>query len=227
MNNNTASPSPSTGAKPWNDRNHVEFEGRVGVKPVLRITKTNPVASTTLYVTNEYDSGNERKKKTTRIPVIFYGETGKAFAKPWAAAIASRSKGSSRKTSGRMESPSRTEAASKWWPSRTNSCGRRQGKPRTPHGIPIGVARTLRRQADGSTVHPLPAGTIAGRCRWTLSALRSLRGKSLSRQARGRKGLTSAPLLGQKAGIELKRRSWWDSVGDRLRYDRSRNGITL
>ena len=80
MNNNTASPSPSTGAKPWNDRNHVEFEGRVGVKPVLRITKTNPVASTTLYVTNEYDSGNERKKKTTRIPVIFYGETGKAFA---------------------------------------------------------------------------------------------------------------------------------------------------
>ena len=80
MNNNTASPSPSTGAKPWNDRNHVEFEGRVGVKPVLRITKTNPVASTTLYVTNEYDSGNERKKKTTRIPVILYGETGKAFA---------------------------------------------------------------------------------------------------------------------------------------------------
>ena len=77
-NNNTA--SPSTGTKPWNDRNHVEFEGRVGVTPELRITKTNPVASTTLYVTNEYDSGSERKKKTTRIPVIFYGETGKAFA---------------------------------------------------------------------------------------------------------------------------------------------------
>ena len=74
----TPSPSPST--KPWNDRNHVEFEGRVGVTPELRITKKNPVASTTLYVTNEYDSGSERKKKTTRIPVIFYGETGKAFA---------------------------------------------------------------------------------------------------------------------------------------------------
>lgn len=74
------SPSTSTGTKPWNDRNHVEFEGRVGVKPELRITKTNPVASTTLYVTNEYDSGNERKKKTTRIPVILYGEAGKAFA---------------------------------------------------------------------------------------------------------------------------------------------------
>jgi len=40
------------------------------VKPELRITKSSPVASTTLYVTNEYDSGNERKKKTTRIPVI-------------------------------------------------------------------------------------------------------------------------------------------------------------
>ena len=78
MNNNTA--SPSTGTTPWNDRNHVEFEGRVGVKPELRITKTNSVASTTLYVTNEYDSGNERKKKTTRIPVILYGETGKTFA---------------------------------------------------------------------------------------------------------------------------------------------------
>lgn len=70
----------STGTKPWNDRNHVEFEGRVGVNPELRITKTSPVASTTLYVTNEYDTGNERKKKTTRIPVILYGETGKAFA---------------------------------------------------------------------------------------------------------------------------------------------------
>jgi len=73
-------PSTSTSTKPWNDRNHVEFEGRVGVKPELRITKKNPVASTTLYVTNEYDSGNERKKNTTRIPVILYGEAGKAFA---------------------------------------------------------------------------------------------------------------------------------------------------
>jgi single stranded DNA-binding protein len=72
--------STSTSNKPWNDRNHVEFEGRVGVKPELRITKKNPVASTTLYVSNEYDSGNERKKNTTRIPVILYGETGKAFA---------------------------------------------------------------------------------------------------------------------------------------------------
>jgi len=72
--------STSTSNKPWNDRNPVECEGRVGVKPELRITKTNPVASTTLYVTNEYDSGNERKKNTTRIPVIMYGETGKAFA---------------------------------------------------------------------------------------------------------------------------------------------------
>jgi len=76
----STTPSTSTSSKPWNDRNHVEFEGRVGVKPELRITKTNPVASTTLYVTNEYDSGNERKKNTTRIPVILYGETGKAFA---------------------------------------------------------------------------------------------------------------------------------------------------
>ena len=76
-----STPAPtSTGRKPWNDRNHVEFEGRIGVKPELRITKSNPVASTTLYVTNEYDSGNERKKKTTRIPVILYGEAGKAFA---------------------------------------------------------------------------------------------------------------------------------------------------
>jgi len=66
--------------KPWNDRNHVEFQGRVGVTPELRITNKNPVARTTLYVTNEYDSGMERKKNTTRIPVILYGETGKAFA---------------------------------------------------------------------------------------------------------------------------------------------------
>jgi single-stranded DNA-binding protein len=50
------------------------------VKPELRITKTNPVASTTLYVTNEYDSDNGRQKKTTRVPVILYGEAGKAFA---------------------------------------------------------------------------------------------------------------------------------------------------
>jgi single-stranded DNA-binding protein len=70
----------SNGHKPWNDRNHVEFEGRVGVKPELRITKKNPVASTTLYVTNEYDSQNGRQKKTTRVPVILYGEAGKAFA---------------------------------------------------------------------------------------------------------------------------------------------------
>jgi len=66
--------------KPWNDRNHVEFQGRVGVTPELRITNKKPVARTTLYVTNEYDSGMERKKNTTRIPVILYGETGKAFA---------------------------------------------------------------------------------------------------------------------------------------------------
>src|SRR5215470_13872197 len=69
-----------TSNKPWNDRNHVEFQGRVGVTPELRITNKNPVARTTLYVTNEYDSGMERKKNTTRIPVILYGETGKAFA---------------------------------------------------------------------------------------------------------------------------------------------------
>jgi single-stranded DNA-binding protein len=50
------------------------------VKPELRITKKNPVASTTLYVTNEYDSQNGRQKKTTRVPVILYGEAGKAFA---------------------------------------------------------------------------------------------------------------------------------------------------
>lgn len=73
-------PTTSTSNKPWNDRNHVEFQGRVGVTPELRITKKNPVARTTLYVTNEYDSGNERKKNTTRIPVILYGETGQAFA---------------------------------------------------------------------------------------------------------------------------------------------------
>jgi single-stranded DNA-binding protein len=76
----SSTPSTSISTKPWNDRNHVEFEGRVGVTPELRITKKNPVASTTLYVANEYNSGNERKKHTTRIPVILYGEIGKAFA---------------------------------------------------------------------------------------------------------------------------------------------------
>lgn len=74
------SPATDGAKKPWNDRNHVEFEGRVGVKPELRITKKNPVASTTLYVTNEYDRDNVRQKKTTRVPVILYGEAGKAFA---------------------------------------------------------------------------------------------------------------------------------------------------
>src|SRR5262249_23237141 len=203
-NNNTASPSPSTGAKPWNDRNHVEFEGRVGVKPVLRITKTNPVASTTLYVTNEYDSGNERKKKTTRIPVIFYGETGKAFAQAVGSGDRIKVEGKLQenvwKDGESQQNRSRLEMVAFTYELLRKKAGYApHGTRATPHGIRIGVARTLRRQADGSTVHPLPAGTIAGRCRWTLSALRSLRGKSLSRQARGRKGLTSAPLLGQKA----------------------------
>lgn len=77
--NTPASHQPSTGNKPWNDHNHSVFEGRVGVKPEMRITRKNPVVSTTLYVNNEYDTDSGRKTKTTRIPIKLYGETGQAF----------------------------------------------------------------------------------------------------------------------------------------------------
>jgi single-stranded DNA-binding protein len=66
--------------QPWNDINRVEVAGRIGVKPEIKITPKNRVVRTTLYVTNEYDSEQGRRKTTTRIPVILYGEKGTQFA---------------------------------------------------------------------------------------------------------------------------------------------------
>ena len=75
-----SSSQPSTGQKPWNDINKVEVAGRIGIKPEVRQTKKNPVANTTLYITNEYDNASGRQKKLTRVPVIVHGEMATKFA---------------------------------------------------------------------------------------------------------------------------------------------------
>lgn len=76
----STSSQPSTGQTPWNDINESKLAGRVGGKPEVRITTKHPVATTTLYVTNEYDTTSGRKKKVTRVPIIMHGEKGAAFA---------------------------------------------------------------------------------------------------------------------------------------------------